>query len=86
MLLVFLRASDCFAATQQTVMHCVLWHLSIRTSRNVFNSLSDSGSSVGLDHTGESYMYQNESCSWVAWTSFNLLTTAENNHDIRAKS
>jgi len=38
--------------TQQTVMHCVFWHLSIRTSINLLSNLSYS-SSVGSDHTGQ---------------------------------
>ena len=39
--------------TQQTVMRCVFWHLSIRTNMNSFSNLSNSSSSVGLDHTGQ---------------------------------
>ena len=34
--------------THQTVLHCVFWHLSIRTS-----NLSNSSSSVWLDHAGQ---------------------------------
>jgi len=37
--------------TQQTAMHCVFWHLSIRTSINFLSNLSYSSSSVGSDHT-----------------------------------
>ena len=36
---------------QQTVIHCVLWHLSIRTKINFFNNLSNR--SVGADHLGQ---------------------------------
>lgn len=37
---------------QQTAIHCVFWQLSIRTSMNFITYLSNSSSSVGLDHTG----------------------------------
>ena len=37
--------------TQQTVMHCVFWYLSIRTSINFFSNLKNISSSVGSDHT-----------------------------------
>ncbi len=37
---------------QQSVMHCVFWHLSIRTSINFLSNLSYS-SSVGSDHMGQ---------------------------------
>ena len=35
--------------TQQTAMHCVFWHLSIRTSINFFSKLSNSRSSEESD-------------------------------------
>ncbi|MEQ2185573.1 hypothetical protein GOODEAATRI_019610 [Goodea atripinnis] len=38
---------------KKTAMHCVFWHLTIRTSI-IFNNLSHGNSSVGSDHTGQS--------------------------------
>lgn len=51
---------DCSAAmqlhTQHSMMHCVFWHLSIRTSSNFFSNLTYSSSSVGSNHRGYSLL------------------------------
>lgn len=39
--------------TQQTAIHCVFWHLSIRACINFFNDLSYSSSSVESGHPSE---------------------------------
>ncbi len=66
--------------TQQSAMHCVFWHLSIRTS---FNFLSYSSSFVISDHTGQPSLLLCISepwtlmtlspvhhCSFLPWTTF----------------
>ena len=39
--------------TQQTAIHCVLWHFSTRTSINFFSNLINSSSSVGSNLTNQ---------------------------------
>ena len=49
---------------QQTAMHCVFWHLSIRTSINFFSNLSNSSLSVGSDHMDWSLL---PTCIYETW-------------------
>ena len=54
--------------TQQTAMHCVFGHLSIRTSINFYSNLSNSSSSVGSDHMGQRSLLLCISESWPPMT------------------
>lgn len=54
---------------QQTVMHCVFWHLFIGISISFFSSLSYSSSSIGADCTGQSSL---PTCINEPWRSMTL--------------
>lgn len=79
---------DWFAAmhchTQQTVMLCEFWHLSIRTRIHVFGNLSYSNLSLGSDHMGQPSLLTRDPFTDSPFPFldhfWHILTTADQEH------
>ena len=64
---------------QQTAMHCVFWHFSMRTSIHYFSNMSKSSSYYGSDSTGQPSLPTCINEPWLPMTLFGPLLL-DNDH------